>query len=95
VSIRPEYSDGLEKLPRLITMADEVLIVGEAIKQIQVELFRLEVNQRMNGHSDADLMPGSERTYVQEQDVYNIALQRLMLAYPDVISNLEDSAKGV
>ena len=95
MSIRPEYSDGLEELPRLITMADEVLIVGEAIRQIQIELFRLEVNQRMNGHSNTDLMPGSERTYVQEQDVYNVALQRLMLAYPDVISNLKDSAKGV
>jgi len=94
VSIRPEISGDVE-LPRLITLADEALIVGEAIKQIQVELFRLEVNQKMNGHSNTDLMPGSERTYVQEQDVYNVALQRLMLAYPDVISNLKDSAKGV
>lgn len=94
MSIRPEISGDVE-LPRLITLADEALIVGEAIKQIQVELFRLEVNQKMNGHSSTDLMPGSERTYVQEQDVYNVALQRLMLAYPDVISNLKDSAKGV
>lgn len=94
MSIRPEISGDVE-LPRLITLADEALIVGEAIKQIQVELFRLEVNQKMNGHSNTDLMPGSERTYVQEQDVYNVALQRLMLAYPDVISNLKDSAKGV
>jgi len=94
VSIRPEISGDVE-LPRLITLVDEALIVGEAIKQIQVELFRLEVNQKMNGHSNTDLMPGSERTYVQEQDVYNVALQRLMLAYPDVISNLKDSAKGV
>jgi len=94
VSIRPEISGDVE-LPRLITLADEALIVGEAIKQIQVELFRLEVNQKMNGHSNTDLMPGSERTYVQEQDVYNVALQRLMIAYPDVISNLKDSAKGV
>lgn len=94
MSIRPEISGDVE-LPRLITLVDEALIVGEAIKQIQVELFRLEVNQKMNGHSNTDLMPGSERTYVQEQDVYNVALQRLMLAYPDVISNLKDSAKGV
>ena len=94
MSIRPEISGDVE-LPRLITLADEALIVGEAIKQIQVELFRLEVNQKMNGHSNTDLMPGSERTYVQEQDVYNVALQRLMIAYPDVISNLKDSAKGV
>lgn len=82
-------------LPDLVSTNERVTIVAEAIKQIQVETFRLEVTQTLNGHKHTDVVPGSSLSYDEQRDVYKLGLGRLNICYPTYIEIIGDSARGI
>lgn len=86
--IRPEDGDSLF-VPNLLTTHDQLQIIGEMIKQVQAELFRLEVTQAMNGHKESEVVPGSSQQYVKQREILESGLLRLQNAYPDHINLLK------
>lgn len=94
VGIRLE-DDQEFRTPSLLTVNDRLQVIGEKVKQIQVEMFKLEVVQKMNGHRDDDLVPGSDQTYVAQMNVYSDGLKRIEIGYPDYIDLMLGSQKGI
>lgn len=85
--IRPE--DGGLDVPLLLSTSDQLGMIGEMVRQVQSELFRLEVTQAMNGHRTSDVVPGATQTYAHQRDILELGLYRLQNAYPDHIKLLK------
>lgn len=70
-------------------------MVADAIKQIQAEIFRLEVTQTLNGHKHTDQVPGSQVSYEEQRNLYNSGLERLQVCYPMYTEIIGGSARGI
>lgn len=93
MAIRLEEED-TPRIPSLLSAQDEFGIVGEQVKNIQAEMFRLEVIRHMNGHSDNNLVPGSDQTYGAQLDTYQAALKRIEVCYPDFTQAVLGAKRG-
>lgn len=82
------------KIPSLLSTGDRLQVIGEKIKQIQVEIFRLEVIQKMNGHKNSDLVPGADQTYDTQRTVYIDGLKRIEICYPDYVDLILGAPTG-
>ncbi len=94
MAIRLEEGD-TPFVPSMLTRRDEFTIIGEQVKQIQAEMFRLEVIMHTNGHREIDLVPGSDQAYKTQFDVYKAGLKRIEVCYPDFIDSLLGAQRGV
>jgi hypothetical protein len=94
VAIRLEEEDA-PRLPSLLSAQEKFSIIGEQVKQIQAEMFRLEVVQRMNNHRESDLVPGSDQTYQAQLDAYHSGLKRIEVCYPDFIDLVLGAKRGI
>ena len=72
-------------VPDYVAPKEKAEFVRFTIKQLQLELFKLEVAMTANGDSTSDIMPGSDMTY-NDRAKQNIAqIDRLKFAYPNLI----------
>ena len=83
------------KLPQLVSNNDKAYIIVEVVKQIQAELFRLEVTQTTNGHRYTDVVPGSQSSYDDQRNFLNASLNRIQVCYPEYVDIIGSSARGV
>lgn len=83
------------RIPSMLSAQDEFRIIGEQVKQIQAEMFRLEVIMRMNGNRESDLVPGSDQTYKAQLDVYMAGLKRIEVCYPDFTDLMLGTQRGI
>lgn len=93
MAIRPEEDDA-PRIPSMLSSQDKFRIIGEQVKQIQAEVFRLEVVMRMNGNREGDLVPGSDQTYKTQLDVYMAGLKRIEVCYPDFTDLMLGAQRG-
>ncbi len=87
--------EGVHSLPSMLSAQDKFGLVGEQVKQIQAEIYRLEVVQRMNDHREDDLVPGSDQTYRMQYNTYNSALKRIEVCYPEFTDTILGAQRGV
>jgi hypothetical protein len=81
-------------MPALLGVQDRAQMVAEKIKQVQAEMFKLELVQAMNGHVASDLVPGSDQTYGEQRQVYTAGLLKIQDAYPDLVDLIRGAARG-
>ncbi len=94
MTIRLE-DEGVPSIPSVLSEQDKFQIIGDQVKQIQAEMFRLEVVQKMNGHRGSDVVPGSDQTYSVQSEAYSTALKRIEVCYPEFTNTVLGAQRGI
>jgi len=72
-------------VPDYVTKQDKAEFVRSTIRQLQMELFKLEVAMTANGDNVNDRMPNSDMTYDDRARQSIAQIDKLRFAYPHLI----------
>lgn len=73
------------RVPDYVTNQDKAEFVRSTIRQLQMELFKLEVAMAANGDNVNDRMPNSDMTYDDRAKQSIAQIDKLRFAYPHLI----------
>lgn len=100
---RPMADNGTVKksqIPDVLGAAGRAEMIANTLLDLQRQLFRLELTQQTNGHSDTDLVPGptldggESITYAQTRQKLQDGLQRLHDEYETELVAVHELLEG-